>query len=409
MTISRKALWPALAAVAVFGGIALMPAADPASNGLGISEVAASAAPSPAWLSERGTPALSSIKATALLGTPAASGPSANQGQTVSLKGAAVAPGVLSFTGYNGTSVSSPLTNVKVGKKAKAAVPPLAITGDVAILPDGGEPSNALRLQIVPTISSLSTKTVTIGGELTINGTGFDPGVRVVLPGVAEPLAPTTFDNDTAVLTIPAGAQKGKLMIRTAGGSSNTMKIKIASASVLANRLLATDPQTGRILATDDVANTLTAYDPATGAVVWTANVGFEPEGLAVTPTTREAVVIADGAVPITVDLDSGATRPGWPSERPVQDSSVDVERYSYARELRLLDPRIELVTAARASRVVAVNGDLGLLYVVDIETLEPVAVHRFDGPVEGVAIGLDGRAYTIDRATGQLLSVPVD
>jgi outer membrane protein assembly factor BamB len=386
-----------------------MPAADPASSGLGISEVAASAAPNPAWLSERGTPALSSIKGTADIGTPAASGPSANQGQTISLKGAAVAPGVLSFTGYNGTSVASPLTNIKIGKKAKVTVPPLAITGDAAILPDGGEPSNALRIQIVPTISSLSTKTVTIGGELTINGTGFDPNVRVVLPGVAEPLVPATFDNDTAVLTIPAGTQKGKLMIQTPGGSSNTMKIKIASASVLANRLLATDPQTGRILATDDVANTLTAYDPASGAVVWTANVGFEPEGLAVTPSTREAVVIADGSVPVTVDLDTGATRPGWSSERPIQNSSVDVEHFSYARELWRIDPRIELVTASRASRVVAVDGDLGLLYVVDLETLEPVSVHRFDGPVEGIAIGLDGRAYTIDRATGQLLSVPVD
>jgi DNA-binding beta-propeller fold protein YncE len=59
--------------------------------------------------------------------------------------------------------------------------------------------------------------------------------------------------------------------------------------------------------------------------------------------------------------------------------------------------------------RVVAVAGDTGTIYVIDVATRSVVAAHRFDGPVEGIAIGLDGRAFTIDRATGRLLSVPID
>jgi hypothetical protein len=408
MNIVQKALWPALAVVAVFGGIALMPGVDPASGHLGLPEVSASAAPNPYWLSQRGTQALDSIKANAPVGTPAGPGPSANQGQNIQVKGAGIAPGVAAFPGYNGTSVTSTLTNVKVGKKAKVVVPLLAITGNIAVAPTAGEPTNELRLQIVPTISSLSTRTVTAGGELTINGTGFDPQVRVLVPGVAEPVTPSQLDNDSAVLTLPATVQKGKLSVRTAGGTSNAIKIKVASASVLPNRLLATDPQTGLILATDDVANTLTAYDPTTGIAVWTAELGFEPEEIAVTPTTREAYVWAEDVRPATVDLDTGAVRFGRPSERPVQ-ASPDVELFGRARELWMIDPRVEVVTVTPTGRVVAVAGDLGLLYVVDLATMQPVAVHRFEGPVEGVTIGLDGRAYTADRETGRLISVTVD
>ena len=124
---------------------------------------------------------------------------------------------------------------------------------------------------------------------------------------------------------------------------------------------------------------------------------------------SREAVVMAQDSTPVTVDLDTGATRAGWPGDQPYETSSVDVERSERARELWAIDPRIELLAAASHGRVLAVAGDLGLLYVIGVATMRPVAVHRFDGPVEGVTLGLDGRAYTMDRATGRLLSVAVD
>src|SRR4051812_42944389 len=109
-----RALWLAGAVAAIFCGIAITPGADPASYMTGIPEVSASASPNMLWLSERETPALASVKSTAISGTPAVPGPSANIGQTIQLKGAALGPGSAVFKGYSGTDVTSPLTSVKV-------------------------------------------------------------------------------------------------------------------------------------------------------------------------------------------------------------------------------------------------------------------------------------------------------
>jgi hypothetical protein len=404
VVLRSRALWLFLAVAAVIGGVASMPGADPSSFATGVPEVSAVAAPNPLWMSARETPALASIKANATQGTPAGGGPSANVGQTIQLKGAALGPGVASFAGYNGTPVTSPLTSVKVGKKGKAAVPPLAVTGDVLVVPDGGEPSSGLPLQIVPTISNLSSSTVAAGDTITVNGTGFDPNLRVVFPGAAAPTAPSQVDSDSAVVTVPAGVQKGKLKVTTAGGSSNTVKLKTAAAAA-ANRALATDPATGLILATDDVARTLSAIDPATGAVVREVTLGIEPSELWLDDTLTRAVVVADDGARVSVDLATWDVSAYDGAARTVL-GGIDAERRP---ALFAIDPQIETYALPSASRVVALDGDRGLLYVLDAATLAPVGFHRFDGPVEGITIGLDGRAYTIDRASGRLLSAPVE
>lgn len=406
MTVSRsRTLWIALAVAAVFGGIALMPGADPGSSTVGISEVEAAGSPNLFWLSQRETPALASIKATAKTGTPAVGGPSANVGQVIQLKGAALAPGVASFAGYNGTPVTSPLTNVKVGKKGKVAVPPLAVTGDVSVIPDGGEQSDSLPLQIVPTISSLSSKTVAAGSDLTIEGTGFDTTVHVLVPGVPDPVEPSEFDADTVVFTVPASARKGKIMVVTEGGMSNGSKIKVTAAATPTKRL-AVDPATGLILVTDDIANTLSALDPATGNVVHSVALGLEPDALRLSSDQTEAVVLDDSGAAVRVDLATWSVRDGKPQDGFFAvRSSVDVE---YWPDLLKVDPKIEAFTIA-AARVYALDNDRGMLFVLDDTGLAPIAVYRYEGPVDGLAIGNDGLVYTIDRATGRLLSVRIE
>ncbi len=400
------------------GAFAAMPGADPSEFKAGLPEVAASSNPNVLWLSVRETAPFASIKALAVLGTPGAPGPSANVGQTISLKGLALNPGVASFTGYNGTDVTSPLTSIKPMKKGKAVVPPLAITGDVTIIPDGGEETAPRRLQIVPTISSLSTTTISPGTELTINGTGFDPVTRVVFPGVADVVTPTTLDNDSAVVTVPAGAQKGKLKVTTPGGTSNTVKIKLATAS-FANHALATNPLTGEILATDDNENILVAMDPATGIVTRTLPVVDEPSRLLLMHGGELRVINDSGEVTFVnlATWEARSTPVSGLSSYSAPSCELDVDRGVLRSTSSLLygtfeitiGPGAEAYAESSNGRAVVVAGDRGILYVVDLATRSVVDVHRFDGPIEGVTVGLDGRAYTIDRQTGALLAVPID
>ena len=60
-------------------------------------------------------------------------------------------------------------------------------------------------------------------------------------------------------------------------------------------------------------------------------------------------------------------------------------------------------------SRAVVLAGDHGRLYVVDLTSMTLVQTIDVGSPIEGVTIGVDGRVYTMDRATGQLLAFPVD
>lgn len=412
-----RAVWFAFATAVAFGAISSTPGADPRSLAPGLAGVEAAASPNPLWGAARQTLALSSLKAAAKTGTPAASGPSANIGQTIQLKGAGLAPGVASFTGYNGTSVAAPLTNVKVGKKGKAIVPLLAVTGDMAILPDAGAPSNALRIQIVPTITSLSTKQVSVGMTLVVNGTGLAPDARILFPGVAEPLTPTALDSDSAEIVVPEGAQKGKVTIRTAGGTSNGSKVKVV-AGALANRALATDPVTGLILATDDVEMTLSAIDPMTGAVLRTYPLDAEPEWVGVAPGTNVAIVGDDEGAFLFFDLGAWApleAGPGFDAKR--FDARADELHVDANGTVAFADgaPLVAGPSSAELAkvspdgrRVVVLAGDAGRAFVFDAVDRTMLYVRTFDGPVEGLTFGLDGRAYTMDRETGRLYRLPL-
>lgn len=411
-----RALWLALATVTAFCAVALAPPADPESLG-GVPAVSAASSPSPLWRAARGTQALDTIKAKAKKGTPAEEGPSANVGQTLKMKGPGMAPGVASFEGYNGEPVTGPLYKVKTGKKAKVDVPPLAVTGDVAVLPDGSEATNPLHLQIVPEIVGISTKLVEPDETLTIDGTGFAPGSVVVFPGVAAPVAPAELAEDHIAVIVPEGVQKGKLVVRTDGGTSNTAKVKPPKNRALANRSLATDPGSGLILATDDEEWTLSAIDPATGAVVRVLRLESEPARVSVAPGSRVAVVEADedGAVAF-VDLERWTVMRGdGAAKRYVAragEVAVSASREAVAGDdgMVRVGPALEVAKwAPDGRRVVALSGDAGVLYVVDPVTKTVVWSYGFGAPVEGLTFGLDGLAYTIDRRTGRLLAVAIE
>ena len=416
--MTLRALWFGGFLAALCAGFALLPGADAGSFPTGIPEVSAAGTPNLFWLSQRETPALASIKANATVGSPAISGPSANIGQTIQLKGAALGPGVASFEGYSGVAVTSPLVSVKVGKKGKTVVPPNAVSGGVGVIPDGGVLSTTLPLQIVPTIGSISSKTVSSGDELTINGSGFTPNLEIRFPGVAAAVSPSNVDGDSAVVTVPAGVQKGKLSVSTTGGTSNTSKIKVTAAS-FANRSLATDTETGAILVVDDIANTLSEIDPLTEHVVRTADIPSDMEWVSVSPGTGVAVVGNDSGATMFFDLAAWApyhVRAGDGKSYLARSDELVIDETHNLIEDPLdgwsfsLGPLVEVVKRTPdGSHAVALAGDIGTIYVVDLKTRAVSAVRRFDGPIEGVTIGVDGRIYTIDRTTGRLLSTAIE
>lgn len=415
-----RGLWLLAAVGIAFATIALTPATDPSSTP-GFGSVSAAAAPSPYSDSKLATEALDSLKANATTGTPAAGGPSANIGQTIQLKGAGIQAGNASFAGYNGTPVTSPLTSVKPGKKGKTVVPQLAVTGPVMVIPAEGDPTNTLNLQIVPTISPLSPNTITAGTQVTINGTGFAPDAKVRFPGVATPTTPDDFDQDSAAVTVPVGVQKGKLTVVTSGGTSNTIKIKVTAG--LANKVLASDTVTGMILVADDTANTLSALDPQSGHVVRSIAVVDEPTRIIVSANPHRATILNDEGKFTTVNLDTwtvgSARKGGLPIvvlEQP-SDATLDTARNVVMAPAAALDRwSLELgrateavVTTPDGSRALVLAGDDAAIYVVDLVSRSVVNVLRFDDPIEGITVGADGRGYTMDRASGQLLAFPID
>jgi hypothetical protein len=414
-----RGLW-LLAAVAVaFVMISLTPSADPTMPGF--TSVRAAAAPSPYSNPKLATEALDSIKGTAEIGTPAASGPSANIGQTITLKGAGLQPGNASFPGYNGPAVTSPLTNVKAGKKGKAVVPQLAITGPVMAVPTQGDSTNGLVVQIVPTLNKPNPKTVAIGGELIVTGTGFAPDAKVRFTGVAEPVAPVAFNQSSAAIIVPPGTQKGAISLTTSGGTSNTVKIKIVAA--LANKAMATDPVNGLILVADDNENTLSGLDPQTGHVVRSVAVVDEPTRVLVSADPYRALVLNDEGRFTSVDLDTWTARsplkgglPAMALARPT-DATLDAIRNVLVAPatspdrwtLRLGRATEAVVTTPDGMRAIVLAGDDAAIYVVDLSTRTVTRLIRFDAPLEGITIGVDGHGYTMDRATGQLFSFPIE
>jgi hypothetical protein len=416
--VSSRGLWFVAAVGVAFATVALTPGADPTSSIPGVTNVSAAAPPSPYSDQKLATEALDSIKATATNGTPAAGGPSANVGQTIQFKGAGIQEGNASFTGYNGTPVTSPLTKVKPGKKGKTVVPQLAVTGPAMVVPNQGDATNALQLQIVPTINPLSPNVIAVGSQITINGTGFAPDAKVRFPGVATPTTPDDVDQDSAVVTVPAGIQKGKLTVTTTGGMSNTIKIKVAAG--LANKTLATDPLTGLILVADDTENTLSALDPASGHVVRSIRVVNEPSRIVVSADPYQATVLNDAGWSTTVQLDTWkATRPHRGTvqtdvgARPALDTARNVLRAPIDSAVQwsvALGRATEAVaTTPDGTRALVLAGDDATIYVVDLTSHDIVRVLRYDGPIEGVTVGVDGRGYTLDRVTGQLFSFPIE
>ena len=174
---------------------------------------------------------LKNIKAKASTGRAAKSGPSANVGQRIRLNGTGFDGNVsVMFTGFaDSTWLVRPL-EVR-DRRVDVTVPAQVVTNAVRLSdPEAGQ-SNALTLQIVPTIDTLTPASIAPGARLLIDGNGFARDARVTFRGVAQPVVPTVVSPTRIDVVVPAGAQTGKLTVTTGGGQSKAMKLTIAQAA----------------------------------------------------------------------------------------------------------------------------------------------------------------------------------
>ena len=186
-------------------------------------------------------PRLTAVEAVAATGISALAGPSANLGQTITIVGADLRSDIrVRFTTRNdagtaGTqdvslvtgSVSADQTRAQVVVPSASAV----ATGPVMLYDlTSGALSESVTLQIVPTITILDAPIFAPGQVMTIRGAGVieNRGSVIFHPATGNHVSVVDLSaeidvqsgNTRMVLTIPAGAAGGDVVVTTDGGSS---------------------------------------------------------------------------------------------------------------------------------------------------------------------------------------------
>jgi hypothetical protein len=132
-----------------------------------------------------------------------------------------------------------------------ALVPAAATTGNVVVTV-GGQTSNGVTFTVVPTIGSLSPTSGAIGTSVTITGTNFGSSDIQYINGVlyqstvtfngVPATSITSWSNTSIVVTVPARATTGNVVVTVGGQASNG-----AAFTVLAPTIGSLSPTSGAI------------------------------------------------------------------------------------------------------------------------------------------------------------------
>jgi hypothetical protein len=171
--------------------------------------------------------ALQGIAAVAKAGRRAKAGPSANTGQRLRLAGSGFKEAVtVEFMGFAGSAFLINPVKVEAGG-ILLDVPASAVTGPVRLNDPSAGTSNAVTLQIVPTVTTLAPASASPGGRLLIDGTGFTHDAKVRFAGVAKPVEPRIVSPTRIDIAVPAGARTGPVTVLTSGGTSNPKQLAV--------------------------------------------------------------------------------------------------------------------------------------------------------------------------------------
>jgi uncharacterized repeat protein (TIGR03803 family) len=139
-------------------------------------------------------------------------------GSTVSILGQGFTGATaVSFGGVNATSFT-----VSSDTYLTAKVPVGAKTGTVTVVrPSGSLVSINQQFKVIPTISSIAPTSGPIGTVVTINGTGLTQTTKVSFGTVNASTFTVNSDSKVSV-TVPTGAQTGKIKVTTLGGLASS-------------------------------------------------------------------------------------------------------------------------------------------------------------------------------------------
>ena len=216
--------------------------------------------------------------------------------QTLTITGSGFMAGATVSMAYTGgTAVSAPVTNLTATQiLATVTVGTTARTWTVQVTNPGSAPSSAANLTVsapaAPVISSLSPSTMTASSAnqfLTINGSGFQPGLTVNLAagGTTVPYTGSAITNLTAtqiqvLVNVGTTARTWTVqVVNPSAGSSNAVNLTVTAPVTPAIASLSPNPMTGSA-----ASQTLTI----TGT-------GFQP-GLTVTLTSGNTTLVQQGS-----------------------------------------------------------------------------------------------------------------
>jgi hypothetical protein len=108
-----------------------------------------------------------------------------------------------------------------------AKVPVGAKTGTVTVVrPSGNLVSINQQFKVIPTISSIAPASGSIGTVVVINGTGLTQTTKVSFGSVNASTFTVNSDSKVSV-TVPTGAQTGKIKVTTLGGLANSPTLTV--------------------------------------------------------------------------------------------------------------------------------------------------------------------------------------
>jgi hypothetical protein len=180
--------------------------------------------------------------------------------QTLTINGSGFATGASVNLTYAGGSVVHPTIATSTGTKITATVNvgATARTWTVQVVNSAASSSNIVNLvvSVPPVISSLSPNPMTgssANQTLTVNGSGFQSGLKVVLTGAASPVAyqGSAVASQTATqiqALVNVGAAAGAWTVQVVnpdGSSSNAASLTVTAAALPVISSLSPNPMTG--------------------------------------------------------------------------------------------------------------------------------------------------------------------
>ncbi len=137
-------------------------------------------------------------------------------GTTVTINGIGFDPNTANDSvKFNGTAaLLSSVTDTEI----VVTVPAGATTGSISVTVNGQTATSTGNFTVLPTITGFSPTSGSIGGTVTIEGTGFDPNSANDIVGFNGTTARVSSVTDTEIIaTVPAGATTGSVSVTVNG------------------------------------------------------------------------------------------------------------------------------------------------------------------------------------------------